>query len=265
MITEEDILKALSFVDDPDLNKDLVTLNMIKNLHLGANNVSFDLVLTTPACPLKDAIENACRTAITTMVSKDLEVAINVTSKVQESLKERTVFNGVKNIIAIASGKGGVGKSTVAIHVAKTLQDSGASVGLLDADIHGPSIPVLLQIEDEKPKMDGDKMLPVEAGGIKVMSIGFLVDKSQAIVWRGPMLSKAINQFSADVAWGNLDYLIVDLPPGTGDVHLSILQQIPLSGIAVVTTPEEVAVADSRKAIDMFNNPHLKKEIFGVI
>lgn len=265
MITEEKVLAALGYVDDPDLGKDLVSLGMIKNVKIDGLDVSFDLVLTTPACPMKDSMANACKTAISTMVSEDAKVDINLTSNVQESRDTNTVLSSVKNIIAIASGKGGVGKSSVAMNLAKTLKDAGAKVGLLDADIHGPSIPVLMQTEKLKPEMDGELMKPIEKDGIKTMSIGYLVESKQALVWRGPMLSKAISQFCSDVKWGELDYLFVDLPPGTGDAHLSIIQQIPLSGVVIVTTPEEVAVADTRKAIDMFTNPHLKQEVLGVV
>jgi ATP-binding protein involved in chromosome partitioning len=227
--------------------------------------VAFDLVLTTPACPMKESIARACTTAIHTMVSADADVQINITSDVQSSRENSTVLSGIRNIIAIASGKGGVGKSTVAINLAKTLSEAGAKVGLLDADIHGPSIPTLLGTQGQKPAMEGELMLPIEFNGLKTMSIGYLVESKQALVWRGPMLSKAISQFCTDVKWGDLDYLFVDLPPGTGDAHLSIMQHIPLSGVVIVTTPEEVAVADTRKALDMFTNPHLKQEILGVV
>ena len=265
MITEEAVLKALGYVDDPDLNKDLVTLSMIQEVKINGKNVAFDLVLTTPACPMKDSIANACKTAIHTMVDKDASVNINITSSVQLSRDNNTVLSSIKNIIAVASGKGGVGKSTVAINLAKTLSQAGAKVGLLDADIHGPSVPTLLGTHQNKPEMDGNLMLPIEKDGLKTMSIGYLVESGQALVWRGPMLSKAITQFCTDVKWGDLDYLFVDLPPGTGDAHLSIIQHIPLSGVVIVTTPEEVAVADTRKAIDMFTNPHLKQEVLGVV
>ena len=265
MISKETVLKALSYVDDPDLGKDLVTLGMIKNVAIDGNKIGFDVVLTTPACPMKDSIENACRTAIKTMVSDEAEVEINMTSEVKHSRENNAVLSSVKHIIAVASGKGGVGKSSVAINIAKTLSNADAKVGLLDADIHGPSIPVLLGTAGQKPEMNGNLMVPIEKDGIKTMSIGYLVEDKQALVWRGPMLSKAISQFCSDVDWGALDYLIVDLPPGTGDIHLSILQQIPLSGVVVVTTPEAVAVADTRKAMDMFSNPHLKQEILGVV
>ncbi len=264
-MTQEQVLKALSYVDDPDLNKDLVSLNMIQKLVIEDNKISFDLVLTTPACPMKDSIANACRTAISTMVSASAEVIINITSNVQVSRANNTVLGGVKNIVAVASGKGGVGKSTVALNLARTLSKAGARVGLLDADIHGPSIPTLLDTVLKKPEMQGNLMIPIEKDGLKTMSIGYLVESKQALVWRGPMLSKAISQFCTDVLWGELDYLFVDLPPGTGDAHLSIIQHIPLSGVVIVTTPENVAVADTRKAIDMFTNPHLKQNILGVV
>ena len=265
MITQDQILKALSYVDDPDLNKDLVTLGMIQKIEIDGHKVAFDLVLTTPACPMKESIARACTTAVHTMVSADADVHINITSNVQSSRENSTVLSGIRNIIAVASGKGGVGKSTVAVNLAKTLSDAGARVGLLDADIHGPSIPTLLGTQGQKPAMDGELMVPIEYNGLKTMSIGYLVESKQALVWRGPMLSKAISQFCTDVKWGELDYLFVDLPPGTGDAHLSIMQHIPLSGVVIVTTPEEVAVADTRKALDMFTNPHLKQEILGVV
>ena len=264
-MTNEEVLKALGYVDDPDLNKDLVTLNMIQKLVIEGDKISFDLVLTTPACPMKDSIANACRTAISTMVSDTAEVEIKITSNVQVSRDNNTVLGGIKNIIAVASGKGGVGKSTVALNLARTLHEAGARVGILDADIHGPSIPTLLGTTTESPAMDGELMTPIEKHGLKTMSIGYLVDSKQALVWRGPMLSKAITQFCSDVKWGELDYLFVDLPLGTGDAHLSIIQHIPLSGVVIVSTPEEVAVADTRKAIDMFTNPHLKQNILGVV
>lgn len=264
-MNKESILKALSYVDDPDLGKDLVTLGMIQNISIDQLVVRFDLVLTTPACPLRDSIANACKTAIHTMVSEEAKVEINITSLVQESRDTNQVLSTVKNIVAVASGKGGVGKSSVAINLAKTLQAAGARVGILDADIHGPSIPVLLGTNGIKPEMEGDIMKPINCDGLRTMSIGYLVESNQALVWRGPMLSKAISQFCNDVLWGELDYLFVDLPPGTGDAHLSIMQHIPLSGVIIVTTPEEVALADTRKAIDMFKNPHLKQEILGVV
>ncbi len=264
-MNKDDIFKALSYVDDPDLNKDLVSLGMIQNLNIHDHEVAFDLVLTTPACPMKDSIANACKNAIHTMVDSEANVKINITSNVQRSRDDQSVLSGIKNIIAVASGKGGVGKSTFAINLSKTLAMSGAKVGLMDADIHGPSIPTLMNTTDKKPEMDGDLMVPIENEGVQTMSIGYMVDMKQALVWRGPMLSKAISQFCSDVKWGNIDYLIIDLPPGTGDIHLSVVQHIPISGVVLITTPEEVAVADTRKAIDMFHNPHINQNILGIV
>ena len=262
---KDEILKALSYVEDPDLKKDLVSLGMIQNLTVNECEVAFDLVLTTPACPMKDSIANACKNAIYTMVDSEANVKINITSNVQRSRDDQSVLSGIKNIIAVASGKGGVGKSTFAINLSKTLAMAGAKVGLMDADIHGPSIPTLMNTTDKKPEMDGDLMVPIENDGVQTMSIGYMVDMKQALVWRGPMLSKAISQFCSDVKWGNLDYLIIDLPPGTGDIHLSVVQHIPISGVVLITTPEEVAVADTRKAIDMFRNPHINQNILGIV
>lgn len=262
---KERILKALAYVEDPDLKKDLVTLNMIRNMEIGEGWVKFDLVLTTPACPMKDMLTNACKNAIKTMVDGHMDVQINVTSTVTTAREENEVLKGIRNIIAVASGKGGVGKSTVAVNLAKSLRDTGAKVGILDADIHGPSIPTLLGVTEERPEVVGEKMIPIVKDGIELMSIGFLVPRQQAIVWRGPMLASALKQFSNDVNWSALDYLIVDLPPGTGDVHLSLVQQIPLTGVVMVTKPDEVSVADTRKAIDMFTNPQLKQNILGIV
>lgn len=262
---EKKIYEALAYVEDPDLKKDLVTLGMIQKLQIEGKKVSFDLVLTTPACPMKDMLHNACVNAIKTMVDKEMEVLINVTSNVSSSRQDSPVLQGVRNIVAVASGKGGVGKSTIAMELAKGLKRTGATVGILDADIHGPSIPLLLGAEGMQPEMRDSRMFPIDKDGIKLMSIGFLVPKEQAVVWRGPMLASALKQFAQDVEWGSLDYLVIDLPPGTGDVHLSLIQQIPVTGVVIVTTPDELSVADARKAINMYQNPQLKQEILGVV
>lgn len=264
----KDVLKALSHVDDPDLHKDIVTLGMVEALQIDDHKVSFDLVLTTPACPMKDMIVNACKTAIGVMVSQDIQTQIRVTSRVSTSRHPDEVLKGVKNIIAIASGKGGVGKSTVAASLALALKKSGATVGILDADIYGPSIPTLFDArEAPEMKVKGDKqiMIPVERNGIKLLSIGMITAPDQAVVWRGPMISSAFKQFVNDVEWGELDYLIIDLPPGTGDVQLTLSQLVPLTGLVIVTTPQEMAMADARRALSMFKMPSIAKPILGVV
>ena len=215
MISKEAVLKALSNVEDPDLKKDLVTLNMIQKLEIEGHKVSFDLVLTTPACPMKDMLHNACVNAVKLLVDSAAEVNINITHNMKP--QENAEIKGVKHIIAVASGKGGVGKSTVAAGLAMSLRSKGATVGLLDADIYGPSIPTLFNLYEppEVLKQDGvDMMIPHEKYGIKLLSIGFLTNPGQAVVWRGPMVSSAFKQFTRDVIWGDLDYLIIDLPPG---------------------------------------------------
>ncbi|MCB0699514.1 MAG: Mrp/NBP35 family ATP-binding protein [Chitinophagales bacterium] len=272
MITKEAVLKALGNVDDPDLGKDLVTLNMVQDVEIDGNKVSFSVVLTTPACPMKEMIEKACINAIKMLVSKEAEVNIHMTSNVNSNRKDnKALLPQVKNIIAVASGKGGVGKSTVSVNLALGLAQEGAKVGLLDADIYGPSVPIMLGIKGERPKMtdpDGTgkgKIVPIEKFGIKAMSIGLLVDEKQAVVWRGPMASSALKQFITDVHWGELDYLIIDLPPGTGDVHLTLVQAVPITGSVVVSTPQAVASADAKKAIMMFKQPQINIPILGVV
>ncbi len=270
MITKERVLEALSNVQEPDLGKDLVTLNMIKDIEIDGYNVSFTVVLTTPACPLKDLIRSACENAIKIIVSKDAIPTVNFTSNVNSNRKDsKAFFFFLKNIIAVASGKGGVGKSTVSVNLALALAKTGAKVGLMDADIYGPSVPIMLGIRGERPMMkevNGKGMImPIEVMGIKAMSIGLLIDDKQAVVWRGPMASSAIKQFVSDVLWEELDYLIIDLPPGTGDIHLTIVQTVPVTGAVIVTTPQEVALADAKKAVMMFDGPQIKVPILGVV
>jgi ATP-binding protein involved in chromosome partitioning len=270
MITKQAVIDALSQVQEPDLGKDLVTLNMVKDIEIEGKNVSFTVVLTTPACPLKDMIEKACINAIRILVDKEAVVKVNLTANVNSNRKDnKSILPGVRNIIMVASGKGGVGKSTVAVNLAIGLAQEGASVGLLDADIYGPSIPIMLGIRDERPKMvdiDGKGMIvPIERYGIKAMSIGLLVDEKQAIIWRGPMASSALKQFISDVYWQDLDYLVIDLPPGTGDVHLTMVQTVPVTGVVIVSTPQAVAMADARKAIMMFKQPQINVPILGIV
>ena len=269
-MTEEAVLKALSNVQEPDLGKDLVTLNMVRDIIISGNRVSFTVVLTTPACPLKDLIKNACINAIKILADKEAIVTVNFTSNTTTNRHDsRTVLSGVRNIIAVVSGKGGVGKSTVAANLALALSQGGAKVGLMDADIYGPSQHIMFGIRGERPMMkdNGAKglILPIERYGIKVMSIGLLIDEKQAVIWRGPMVSSAIRQFVSDVDWGELDYLIIDMPPGTGDIHLTVVQTIPVTGVIVVTTPQTVAIADAKKGIAMFSQAQLKVPVIGLV
>jgi ATP-binding protein involved in chromosome partitioning len=267
-ITKEQVLSALSNVEEPDLKKDLVTLNMIQDVHIEGNKVSFSVILTTPACPLKAMIENACRNAILHFVSKEAEISINMTSRVTS--QKNTGVPGVKNIIAVASGKGGVGKSTVAVNLALALAKLGASVGLIDADIYGPSIPIMFGLENARPRAhqgpDGKTRIePIEQYGIKLLSIGFFTDPNQPVPWRGPMVSTAVKQLFNDADWGELDYLVVDLPPGTGDIHITVTQTFPVTGAVIVTTPQNVALADARKGIGMFMMTAINVPILGII
>ena len=269
-MTNEDILKALSNVQEPDLGKDLVTLNMVKDIAIDGNNVSFTVVLTTPACPLKDLIMNACINAVKLLVNKEAVVTVNFTSNTSSNRKDgKTILAGVKNIIAVVSGKGGVGKSTVASNFALALAAGGAKVGLMDADIYGPSQHIMFGVRGERPLMrevDGKGLIvPIEKFGIKMMSIGLLIDEKQAVVWRGPMVSSAIRQFVSEVDWGELDYLVIDMPPGTGDIHLTIVQTVPVTGVIVVTTPQTVALADAKKGIAMFGQAQLKVPVIGLV
>lgn len=270
MITEKDVLQALSHVQEPDLGKDLVTLNMIKDLIINDLDVKFTLVLTTPACPMKDMMRQACVNAIQLMVNKEARVDVHFTSQTGSGrLDPKSVLPGVKHIIAVVSGKGGVGKSTVSANLALAIQQSGAKVGLLDADIYGPSQHIMFGIRGERPMMrevDGKGLVvPIEKYGVKVMSIGSLIDEKQAVVWRGPMVSSAIKQFVGDVDWGELDYLIIDMPPGTGDIHLTILQNVPVTGVIVVTTPQLVALADAKKGVAIFRQAQMNVPIIGLV
>lgn len=270
MMTTEAILKALSNVQEPDLGKDLVTLNMVKDVAIDGNEVSFTVVLTTPACPMKDMIKNACINAVQLLVNKEANVAVNFTSNTSTNrMDPKTILGGVKNIIAVVSGKGGVGKSTVAANLALAIAESGAKVGLMDADIYGPSQHIMFGIRGERPMMkenDGKGLIvPIEKFGIKVISIGLLIDEKQAVVWRGPMVSSAIRQFVSDVDWGELDYLIIDMPPGTGDIHLTMVQTVPVTGVIVVTTPQLVALADAKKGVAMFGQAQLKVPVIGLV
>lgn len=269
-MTKEKVLEALSNVQEPDLGKDLVTLNMVKDIEIEGNYVSFTVVLTTPACPLKDMIKNACINAVKLLVNKEAMVTVNFTSNTTtKRVDEGAVLPKVKNIIAVVSGKGGVGKSTVSANLALALAQGGAKVGLMDADIYGPSVPIMFGVRGERPMMmdiEGKGMIiPLERYGIKLMSIGLLVDEKNAVVWRGPMASSAIRQFVTDVYWDELDYLVVDMPPGTGDIHLTLMQTVPVTGAVIVTTPQDVALADAKKGIAMFGQAQLNIPIIGLV
>ncbi|MBK9285459.1 MAG: Mrp/NBP35 family ATP-binding protein [Sphingobacteriaceae bacterium] len=269
-ITSEQVIDALRYVDDPDLKKDLVTLNMIKDVVVNGKEVSFTVVLTTPACPLKEMIHNACVNAILHYVDKEAKVKINMTANVTTKKgKDETTLKDVKNIIAVASGKGGVGKSTVAANLALALTKQGAKVGIVDADIYGPSQHIMFGVENDAPgpgEFNGQKkMAPVESYGVKINSIGFLAGPNQAVALRGPMATKALTQLFYDTVWGELDYLIVDLPPGTGDIQISLCSQIPLTGALIVCTPQNVAISDARKGIALFQLESLNIPILGLV
>lgn len=268
-ITEEAILKALTQVDDPELGKDIVTLNMVKEINIQDHRVSFTVELNRPGATMKEVIRKACGDAVKIFVNENAEVDVTVNTKVNSGRKDNTVLPNVKNIIAVASGKGGVGKSTIAVNLAIALANEGAAVGFLDADIYGPSAPIMFGVQGERPLMRdvGEKGMiePIEKYGVKMMSIGLLVDEKQAVIWRGPMATSALRQFVSDVFWGDLDYLIVDMPPGTGDIHLTLVQTLPVTGAVVVTTPQKIAMADAKKGLMMFRQGMIDVPILGII
>lgn len=271
-VTFEKIMEALSFVVEPDLKKDIVTLDLVSKVEFADNKISFDLQISNPAMHNRKRMEEACEHHLKRFFGNDIEVDANITAmgKAHERKAEhRTVLPGVKHIIAVASGKGGVGKSTVAVNLAAGLAKKGYKVGMVDADIYGPSVPAMFDVAQEKPRMiqvDGKEMIePVESYGVKMLSIGFFATPDQAVVWRGPMATKALTQLFNDAHWGELDFMIVDLPPGTGDVHLTLVQQIPLTGAVVVSTPQEIALVDVRKALGMFSLPQINVPVLGVV
>src|SRR6185437_7152264 len=268
-INKEQVVKALSTVQEPDLKKDLVTLNMIKDIAIDGKKVSFTVVLTTPACPLKELIRTSCIDAVKKYIGDDTEVTVNLTADVTSIRGSGALLPKVKNVIAIASGKGGVGKSTVTANLAIALAKSGASVGLIDADISGPSIPVMFDLEDESPRViqeNGRNMIvPLKQYGVKLISIGFLAPGDTAVVWRGTMASAALKQFITDCVWEELDYLLIDLPPGTSDIHLTLVQTLPVTGAVIVTTPQKVALADAGKGLAMFKQPSINVPVLGIV
>jgi len=264
IIAEDDVLRALSDVYDPDLNKNIVALGFVKKLKIEGTKVSFNVELTTPACPVKDQLQAQCEEKVKAIPGVT-EVKVEMTSNVRSTTPaapNRIQLPTVRNVIAVASGKGGVGKSTVTINLAMALAQTGAKVGLMDADIYGPSIPLMMGATGKPLTTDG-RVTPIEKGGVKMMSMGFLVPDNQPVIWRGPMVHGALTQFMNQVEWGDLDYLLIDMPPGTGDAQLTISQNAPLSGAIIVTTPQEVSLLDARKGLQMFVN--VKVPILGII
>ena len=267
----EDIKKALSFVMEPDLKKDIIELNLVSDIQTEGNNISFNLQINNPAMHNKKRIIEACELHLNRILKTTVNLDVNITPipKTSETSENKKILPNVKNIIAIASGKGGVGKSTITANLAVALAKKGYKVGLVDADIYGPSMPLMFNVEHEKPvptEVNGKNLInPVESYGVKLLSIGFFADTDQAIVWRGPMATKALTQLFTEANWGELDYLLIDLPPGTGDIHLSLVQTVPVTGVVIVSTPQKVALIDARKAIGMFNLEQINVPVLGMI
>ena len=268
MLDTKSVLEALRPVQDPELQKSLVELNMIRNVEVNNSKVSFTLMLTTPACPLKEFIVEDCQKAVKQLPGvEEVEVNVDAETPQQKSLPDRQGIKGVKNIVAVSSGKGGVGKSTVAVNVAVALALAGSKVGLLDADIYGPNAPTMLGLAETdiitQEGSNGQILEPAFNHGIKMVSMGFLIDPDQPVIWRGPMLNGIIRQFLYQVNWGELDYLIVDMPPGTGDAQLTMTQAVPMAGAVIVTTPQTVSLIDARRGLKMFEQ--LKVKVLGII
>jgi len=268
VLDSQSVLEILRPVQDPELRKSLVELNMIRHIQIDGGKVQFTLVLTTPACPLREFIVADAKQAVQKLPGVT-EVIIDVTAETpqQKSLPNRTGIAGVKNIVAVSSGKGGVGKSTVAVNIAVALAQTGAKVGLLDADIYGPNAPMMLGLSDTVIKVrteaTGEILEPAFNHGVKLVSMAFLIDRDQPVIWRGPMLNGVIRQFLYQVQWGDLDYLIVDMPPGTGDAQLTLTQSVPMAGAVIVTTPQSVSLLDSRKGLRMFQQMNVP--VLGIV
>jgi ATP-binding protein involved in chromosome partitioning len=267
---EEDILKALRFVIEPDLKKDIVELKLVSNIQSVENKISFDLQISNPAMHNKKRVIEACELHLSRILNDPFELDINIIPFDQSTeITEKKVLPNVKNIIAIASGKGGVGKSTITANLAVALAQKGYKVGLIDADIYGPSMPLMFNVENEKPssnEVEGKLAInPVESYGVKLLSIGFFATPDQAVVWRGPMATRALSQLFTEADWGELDYMLIDLPPGTGDIHLSLVQTVSVTGVVVVSTPQKMALIDAKKAVGMFNIKEINVPILGMV
>ncbi len=270
--TLDGVLEALSKVNFPENNQDIVSLNMVENIKIEGNKISFSIILPQFNSPFKKSLERAAKEAIKTKYGETVETNVLITARVtvgRVDKQQEEFLPGVKNIIAVASGKGGVGKSTVATNLAVALSKKGYKVGLLDADVYGPSLPTMFNLEGERPmvkKVDGkDKIIPLESYGVKLLSIGFFVKPEDALLWRGSIANSALKQLLGDGLWGELDYLLLDLPPGTGDIHLTLVQTIPITGAVVVTTPQKVALSDVLKAVSMFKNEKINVPVLGIV
>jgi ATP-binding protein involved in chromosome partitioning len=263
-VTKENVLNALKVVKDPDLGRDLVTLGMIEDVAIDPDgNVGFTIVLTTPACPVKEQLKQQSESVVSALPGVRTVSAV-VTSRVRTgTMNQREGIPGVRNIVAVASGKGGVGKSTVAVNLALALAAEGARVGLLDADVYGPNVPLMMGSQARPMQGPDNKIVPIDAYDIKLMSMGFFIDADSPVIWRGPMLTKLLTQFMYDVNWGELDYLVMDMPPGTGDIQLTTAQSVPLTGAVIVSTPQDVALLDAGKALVMFKK--LNVPVLGIV
>jgi ATP-binding protein involved in chromosome partitioning len=268
-LNREEVLKVLGNIIEPDLKKDIVSLNLIENLEVNNNKVKLNVAISNPALHARKRMQEAIQFNLIRFFGETVEVEVTVTGIAANHVKRRKILPDVKHIVAIASGKGGVGKSTITANIAGGLSKLGYNVGIIDADIYGPSIPTMFDVVGERPTMveiDGKQLiLPVIGNGIKLLSIGFFTDQDNAVVWRGPMASKALTQMFTDAHWGELDFLLLDLPPGTGDIHLSLVQTVPLDGVVIVSTPQEVALADARRGVNMFKMDSLKVPVLGIV
>ena len=267
--TADQVFQALKTVIHPEKEKDIVSLGMVQDLKVEGKKVSFNLVLKKSNDPFANSIRKACVNAVLTQVDKEADIKGNISLEAEEEVHREGPLPGVKNIIAVASGKGGVGKSTIAVNLAVTLAQKGFSVGLIDADVYGPSVPKMFDVEDSRPlleKIDGkDRIIPIEKYGVKLLSIGFFVNQEDALVWRGPMATSALKQLINDGNWGELDYMLIDLPPGTGDIHLTLVQTLSVTGAVIVSTPQDVALADAIKGISMFTGKGVNVPVLGLI